>query len=86
METPRRSKYEIIAKVLENCIQPRTKTGVMYKSRLSFWQAEFYLSELLSENYLAKYGQKYTITDKGRKFLAAYHQMERILEQTPIVP
>ena len=74
-----RSKYEIIACIVQNCLSPRGKTHIMYKSSLSFAQANAYLNLLISLRLLTQENGKYVTTDKGRQFISAYNNLGKIM-------
>ncbi len=74
-----RSKYEIIASIVQNCLSPRGKTYIMYKSSLSFAQANAYVNLLISIGLLAQQNGKYETTDKGRQFISAYNNLGKIM-------
>ena len=78
-----RSRTEIIANMLQAVNgsddgSGSGKTTIMYKAFLSYSQLKEYLS-LLTESNLLHYDkvmQKFKITEKGRKFLKIYSQID----------
>jgi predicted transcriptional regulator len=74
-----RSRFEIIAGIMQNCLLPRGKTHIMYKGNLSFTQTNAYLSLLTSLRLLSQTDSKYETTDKGRQFLSAYNELGKII-------
>jgi predicted transcriptional regulator len=74
-----RSRHEIIASIVQNCLSPRGKTYIMCKSSMSFAQANAYLNLLISLGLLARENGKYETTDKGRQFISAYNNLGRIM-------
>jgi len=74
-----RSRYEIMAGIMQNCLLPRAKTHIMYKGNLSFAQANAYLSLLTSLGLLSQENGKYETTDKGRQFISAYNHLGKII-------
>ena len=81
----RRSKFEIIACIVEECLIPRQKTRIMYKSNLSFPQLNAYLDQLASWKLILLEDGKYGATDKGLKFLSIYSQLASMV-QIPASP
>lgn len=82
----RRSRYEIMAGVLEACLMPRGKTRIMCKVKLNFTQVNAYLSLLISLSLLSKVDGKYETTDKGRQFVSAYNYLGRIVGIPDLAP
>jgi len=74
-----RSRYEIIAGIVQNCLSPRRKTHIMYKNSMSFAQTNAYLSLLVSLGLLTQQNGNYETTDKGRQFLSAYNNLGEIM-------
>lgn len=74
-----RSKHEIMAGIVQNCLSPRGKTHIMYKNGLSFAQVNTYLNLLISLGLLTKENGKYKTSDKGRQFIAAYNNLSKIM-------
>ena len=75
----KRSRFEIIAGIMQACLVPRGKTRVMCKVKLNFTQANEYLDHLTSLGLLSKEKGKYTTTEKGRQFITAYNQLGEII-------
>ena len=74
-----RSKFEIMAEIMQNCLSPRGKTHIMYKGNLSFTQTNAYLNMLTSLRLLSQTDTKYATTDKGRQFISAYNELGKII-------
>jgi predicted transcriptional regulator len=74
-----RSRYEIMAGIVQNCLSPRRKTHIMYKNSLSFAQTNAYLSLLISLGLLTQQNSEYETTDKGRQFISAYNHLGEIM-------
>jgi len=74
-----RSRYEIMAGIMQDCLSPRGKTHIMYKGNLSFAQTKAYLSLLTSLGLLSQENGKYETTDKGRQFVSAYNHLGEIM-------
>jgi len=75
----RRSRFEIVAGILQACLLPRGKTRIMCKVKLNFSQANEYLSQLTSLGLLAHEKRKYKTTDKGRQFILTYNHLGEII-------
>ena len=75
----KRSRFEIIAGIMQACLVPRGKTRVMCKVKLNFTQANEYLDHLTSLGLLSKEKGKYVATEKGRRFILAYNHLGEIL-------
>ncbi len=81
-----RSRWDIMATVLETAKNPESKTHVMYRANLSFRQLERYLELLLEKGFLkasegthSRASRLFVTTDRGHSFLAAYHRLEEIV-------
>jgi predicted transcriptional regulator len=79
-----RSKFEITAEIMQNCLLPRGKTYIMYNGNMSFAQTNAYLSLLTSQGLLSQENGKYETTDKGRQFISAYNQLGKIIGMPPV--
>ena len=76
-----RSRTEIVAMILDSVTAGATKTKIMYKAFLSYTQLKEYLS-YMAENDLIIYEegtQLYRITDKGRKYMYAYAEIDEMI-------
>jgi predicted transcriptional regulator len=79
-----RSRTEITAMILDAVTAGATKTKIMYKAYLSYTQLKEYLSYLM-ENGMLRYEegtQLYRITDKGRKFINVYMEIDEMVSPT----
>ncbi|MDH5462461.1 MAG: winged helix-turn-helix domain-containing protein [Candidatus Bathyarchaeota archaeon] len=81
-----RSRWDIMATVLEIAKRPESKTHVMYRANLSFRQLERYLELLLEKGFLkvleasqSRAAKLFVTTEKGLSFLEAYHRLEEIV-------
>jgi len=80
----KRDRFSIIALILENLVESRSLTELMYKVRLDTRTATKYL-RLLTYNGLAvclndgNGSRKYIITEKGFKFLSLYNELIGII-------
>ena len=78
----RRSRMEIIAKILEACLAPARRTHIMYKSYIDFRCLNRYVSLLEGKGLIKVLGNDptlYVITEKGREFLRKYQEVKKIL-------
>jgi len=80
-----RSKFEITAEIMQNCLLPRGKTYIMYRGNMSFAQTNAYLSLLTSQGLLFKENGKYATTGKGRQFISAYNELGKIIGIPPAI-
>ena len=74
-----RSRFDIIADMLDVASRRAKKTQIMYQANLSYRLLQKYLAEVKSSS-LVKYerrGRCYVLTDKGREFLQAYTEYSR---------
>ena len=83
----RREKLDIIKDILQairdkgGVIKP---THLLYKSNLSHDSMKRYVGDLIEKNMVfiqeEKRGKKYSITDKGLKFLSDYEQVKQFTD------
>lgn len=80
----RRTRMDIIAKILSAAINDRLKTRIMFKASLNFNQAEQYFNFLIKVGLLLKDGSGkrvfYKTTDKGKEFIAKYKALKEMIE------
>ncbi len=77
-----RSRTEIIGLILQAVEgEPLTCSKIMYQTMLNFKQTTDYTSLLIQQKLLSysKLDRKYTITDKGRQFLALFNETSKLL-------
>jgi predicted transcriptional regulator len=79
----RRSRFEIVADIMQACLLPRGKTRIMCKVKLNFTQANDYLGQLTSLGLLSQENGKYKTTDKGRQFISAYNHLSEVVGIPP---
>lgn len=71
----RRNEMEIITDILEEALKPRSKTRLMYRTNLSFFQANRYFTRLLDKGLIEKIDGRngvpahYMTTEKGESLL-----------------
>jgi len=65
----KRSKYEIIHDILDQCQTGSKKTWVMYKANLSYDLTTDYLDDLAKSGLVEPKDGLYYITDKGKQLL-----------------
>jgi len=74
-----RSRFEITAEIMKECLLPQCKTHIMYKGNLSFAQTNAYLTMLTTRGLLTHDNGRYETTAKGRQFISAYNQISEIM-------
>ncbi len=77
-----RDRTEIIGLILQAVEgEPPTRSKMMYQSMLNFKQVTDYTSLLIQQELLSysKLDRTYTITDKGRQFLALFSETSKLL-------
>jgi predicted transcriptional regulator len=76
----KRDRVEIVAEILELCLDPKTKTHVMYGTNLSWKMLQHYLSQLQSKKLLElQSGKKYITTKRGQEFLIKWKELKALL-------
>jgi len=81
----RRNEMEIIADILEEALQPRNRTRLMYRTNLSFFQANRYFRRLLETGLIAKVNGSnkelayYRTTEKGESLLRILDRAQEFL-------
>lgn len=82
---PNRSREQITAEMLELVTEPSKQTAIMFRANLSYTQLKSYLAFLSDKQLATQKEGMWVATEKGRKYLAAYSAVRRILadEQTP---
>lgn len=82
---PHRSQVDIMAKILTLAKNEISKTHIMYMAFLSHTQMMDYLAKLQKHDYLSlneKTGM-FKTTEKGKKFLDSYENMQKHLPDDP---
>ena len=77
----KRTPLEIFAEILDLCKQPTLKTHVMHKTNASYYYV-LKLLEHLQELQMLKFdknSKKYETTEKGRKYVEKYNELEILL-------
>src|SRR5215210_4692367 len=80
-----RGRTEIIGLILQAVEgEPLTRSKIMYQTMLNFKQTTDYTSLLIQQKLLSysKLDRTYTITDKGRQFLALFNETSKLLTAT----
>jgi predicted transcriptional regulator len=74
----KRDRIEIIAEILDLCLQPSTKTRVMYGTNLSWKMLQHYLSYMQEHELLEikDYSTKYVTTERGQDFVAKWKELK----------
>src|SRR5215217_964465 len=84
-----RSRTEIIGLILQAVEgEPLTRSKIIYHTMLNFKQVTDYTSLLIQQELLSysKLDRTYTITDKGRQFLALFTETSKLLTATTTTP
>ena len=80
-----RSRVEIMAGIVLDCLVPRRKTNIMQRGNISSSLTDQCLSLLVSSKLLLEENGKYRTTDRGLEFLSVYDQLNTLL-QMPAMP
>ncbi len=75
----KRTKEEIVVKILETCLMESSKTHIVYKSNLNFSIAAQYLDILTNNGLIAAIDGKYKTTEKGKEILATIKKVHEFL-------
>lgn len=76
----KRDRVEIMAEILDLCLNPKTKTHVMYGTNLSWKMLQHYLAYLQSKKLLKlENGKKYLTSKRGQEFLAKWKDLKALL-------
>lgn len=77
----KRDRIEIMAEILCLCMEPKTKTHVMYGTNLSWKMLQHYLSELQTLKLLEvhKDSTRYIATKRGREFVEKWKELQTLL-------
>lgn len=79
-----RDRNEIVHIILETCLEPRTKTRIMYKGYLSYTQLLEYLDYLLGKKLIELNGNgTYHITSLGREALDLQNRLRSVIGDLP---
>jgi len=81
MAMVKRDRLEIMAEILGLCLEPRTKTHVMYGTNLSWKMLQYYLSELQSRGLLEVHSNstRYVTTERGLDFLEKWKELKELI-------
>ena len=76
----KRDRVEIIAEILGLCLEPRSKTRVMYGTNLSWKMLQNYLSHLKERGLLETQNNstKYLTTERGRDFVEKWKELKAL--------
>ena len=77
----KRDRVEIIAEILALCLEPKTKTHVMYGTNLSWKMLQQYLAHMQSRDLLEikNNSTKYVTTKRGQDFVVKWKQLKALL-------
>jgi len=76
----RRSRIDIVVKILDVAKNGVNKTAIVYRSNINFTLAGKYLNLLEKQELLENKSDKYTTTDKGKVFLQKAKELTLQLE------
>ena len=74
-----RSRFEIMADILQRAVTGAKKTWLLYSANLSYSQHQKYLSTLVNLGLLSKKNGLYSTTQKGMDFIASYQTLTALL-------
>ncbi len=74
----RRTKGEVIVKILETCLTGSNKTVIVYQSNLNFKTIVPYIDSLMKNELITTMDGKYKTTDKGKKLLARLKEVHEL--------
>jgi predicted transcriptional regulator len=77
-----RSRFDIIASILEKAVPGAKKTWLLYAANLSFGQHQKYLRTLIGLGLVERQGDMYSTTEKGQEFLESYQRLMGILGES----
>ncbi len=80
MISTKRSRFEIMATIIQDCLSPKKNTQIRYICNLNFTKTNDYLTLLTSLKLLSRKGNKYEATEKGLQFLSEFNQINKILK------
>jgi len=75
-----RTRYGLIASILNSCREPKTKTDIFYEVRLSYRLLVTVLGFCLKTKLLSENNGKYKTTLKGNKFLEQFRGLLDLLK------
>lgn len=82
----KRSKEDIVAKILETSLAPANQTAIMYSANLSFSQLRYYVRLLDERHLIEKKEGKWSTTQRGRQYLKAYEELQTIITDSAEKP
>lgn len=74
----KRTKGEVMEKILEVCQIGASKTRIVYGSNLNFITVLPYLDSLTKNGSIAAMDGKYKTTDKGKELLTAIKKVNKV--------
>ncbi|MCJ7771061.1 winged helix-turn-helix domain-containing protein [Candidatus Bathyarchaeota archaeon] len=77
-----RSRFEIMADILQRAVTGAKKTWLLYSANLSYSQHQKYISTLVELGLLLKNNGLYTTTQKGMDFITSYQKLTSLLGET----
>lgn len=86
MKIPYRGKYEIYLDILSECndVEGTKKTRIMYASRVSYFQLQQYLGDLIKRGMIEQKAEnketKYFLTGRGRHTMQLLTEIGKIFK------
>jgi len=85
-ESKRRDRHDIIVEILKTAVDPKIKTHIMYKAKLSYAQINEYLPPLVENGFLEnttirhrRYSTRaFKTTSKGAKLIENFESMRKL--------
>ena len=75
-----RTRYGLIASILNSCEEPKTKTDIFYEAHLTYKLLGTVLGFCLEARLLSENNGKYETTLKGNKFLKQFRGLLDLLK------
>jgi len=80
LEIRGRTRYGLIASILESCREPKTKSDLFYEARLNYKVLDAVLGLCLKAKLLSENSGKYKTTLKGNEFLKQFRGLLDLLK------
>ena len=78
----KRDRLQIISEILESCLNPKSKTAIMFSVNLSYRMLVGYVTELQEAKLLEFFSEtsKYVTTLEGEEYLRKFRELENIAD------
>lgn len=80
----KRSRFDIMADIMQYCLLPKRKTQIMLRGNLAFSQANSYLGQLVASELIRPHKAEYRTTRKGEQFLLVYNRLVLLLRESTV--